>query len=70
MADVCTQYQEDLSALMDQELKGSQKTQLEEHLIDCKECLSRFESLKSLSQFLEDESNTPYAPDEFLHLLL
>jgi predicted anti-sigma-YlaC factor YlaD len=64
MADVCTKYQEDLSALMDQELKGSEKTQLEEHLIDCKECLSRFESLKSLSQFLEDESVTPDAPSE------
>ncbi len=65
MADVCTQFQEDLSALMDQELAGFQKTQLEEHLIDCKECLSRFESLKSLSQFLEDESETPDVPDEF-----
>lgn len=69
MADVCTKYQEDLSALMDQELKGSEKTQLEEHLIDCKECLSRFESLKSLSQFLEDESVTPDAPDEFFAAL-
>ena len=65
MAEVCTKYQEDLSALMDQELTGTEKSLLEEHLIDCKECLSRFESLKSLSKFLEDEIETPDAPDEF-----
>lgn len=65
MAEVCIKYQEDLSALLDHELKGSEKTSLEEHLIDCKECLSRFESLKSLSQFLEDESSQPEIPDSF-----
>jgi len=65
MAEVCTQYQEDLSALMDQELKGTEKTQLEEHLVDCKDCLSRYESLKSLSKFLEDETESLDAPEQF-----
>lgn len=71
MAELCIKYQEDLSALLDHELKGSEKSKLEEHLIDCKECLSRFESLKSLSQFMEDEikENQPEVPDSFFALL-
>ncbi len=65
MAELCTKYQDDLSALMDQELKGSEKSNLEEHLVGCEDCLSRFESLKSLSNFLANESVSPDAPDNF-----
>lgn len=48
----CIDFQEDLSALLDDELKGTDKTELESHLSECDECTSRFETLKSLSSFL------------------
>jgi len=56
MVRTCADFQEDLSALLDNELKGEEKTGLESHLTECKDCASRFQTLKSLSAFLKDES--------------
>ncbi|MBX9696187.1 MAG: zf-HC2 domain-containing protein [Cyanobacteria bacterium] len=52
----CANYQEDLSALLDDELKANEKTDLETHLTECKDCASRFESLKQLNSFMTQES--------------
>ncbi len=52
----CANYQEDLSALLDDELKNDEKVGLETHLTECKDCAVRFESLKQLNTFLSAES--------------
>ncbi len=56
MVRACTDYQEDLSALLDDELGASEKTEITSHLTECKECASRFETVKSLSSFISHNS--------------
>jgi len=60
----CIDFQEDLSALLDDELKGTEKTELESHLSECDECTSRFETLKSLSTFLGKGFEPPESDGE------
>lgn len=64
MARTCTDYQEDLSALLDNELGVNESKDLTNHLGDCDDCASRFETVKSLSSLLTKEcSNIIEMPD-------
>ncbi len=63
MVKLCTDYQEDLSALLDSELEESEKTEITKHLTDCRECASRFETIKSLSSFISHEATQVEVPD-------
>ncbi|MBZ0184941.1 MAG: zf-HC2 domain-containing protein, partial [Candidatus Obscuribacterales bacterium] len=55
MARTCAEFQDDLSALLDNELKDADKVGLETHLTECKDCASRFETLKALSGFMREQ---------------
>jgi len=57
MVRVCTDYQEDLSALLDDELGADEHQDVTGHLTECTDCAARFETIKSLSGFLNKESS-------------
>jgi anti-sigma factor RsiW len=64
MVRACTDYQEDLSALLDNELGADENKDVTGHLTECNDCASRFETIKSLSGFLSKEgSNIVDMPD-------
>lgn len=63
MVRACTDYQEDLSALLDNELGVTESKDITGHLTECGECASRFETIKSLSVFLVKESGKVEVPD-------
>ncbi|MBX9668786.1 MAG: zf-HC2 domain-containing protein [Candidatus Obscuribacterales bacterium] len=64
MVRACTDYQEELSALLDNELDESTNTDVTNHLTECSDCASRFETIKSLSSLLIKEcTNIIEIPD-------
>lgn len=52
----CTNYQEELSALLDQELKSELGAEIESHLVECADCAERFETMKRLSTLISVDS--------------
>jgi len=56
MVKACTDYQEDLSALLDDELGSDEHEDITGHLTECGDCAARFETIKSLSGLLTKES--------------
>lgn len=56
-------FQENLSALLDKEIHGDEKAELENVLTECKESAAQFESLKSLSVLIKDSAEEVEVPD-------
>lgn len=54
---------EELSALLDNELKGDEKRDLEENLTECKESAAEFEDLKKVSNLIKDSLEDIEVPD-------
>ena len=52
MAESCLKVKPELSALLDAQVSGSLKSELEEHLVGCQECAAEFEGLSALQGFM------------------
>jgi predicted anti-sigma-YlaC factor YlaD len=52
MAESCLKVKSELSALLDAEVSGSLKSDLEEHLLGCQECATEYESLATLKTYI------------------
>jgi len=52
MAESCLKVKSELSALLDSEVSGGLKSQLEDHLLGCQECATEFESLTALRGYI------------------
>lgn len=64
MVRTCTDYQEDLSALLDNELGVNESKDINNHLSGCDDCSARYETVKSLSGLLSKEcGNIGEMPD-------
>ncbi len=64
MVRTCTDYQEDLSALLDNELGVNESKDINGHLTECDDCSARYETIKSLSGLLvKESSNIEEMPD-------
>lgn len=50
--DKCQLLKEELSALLDNQVSGSLKSEIEDHLLTCEACTKEFESLKGLVSLL------------------
>ncbi|MBP9090992.1 zf-HC2 domain-containing protein [bacterium] len=49
---ICDNYKDELSALLDNQVGGSLKTEVESHLEACSECAAEFDSLKAVSKLI------------------
>jgi predicted anti-sigma-YlaC factor YlaD len=69
MFDSCEQVREELSTLLDGELSGSLKSELETHLTSCAECGKEYEQLKDVNEILNKVlSMNEETPDIWLKL--
>jgi anti-sigma factor RsiW len=64
MAESCLKVKPELSALLDAQVSGSLKSEIEEHLAGCQECTAEYESLTALhgyvtTAFDEEHFETP-----------
>ena len=48
----CDKYKDELSALLDNQVAPSLKSEIESHLEACHDCAAEFESLKAVSKLL------------------
>ncbi|MBS2006488.1 MAG: zf-HC2 domain-containing protein [Cyanobacteria bacterium SZAS TMP-1] len=65
MSESCQNVRSELSALLDSQISGSLKTEIEEHLIGCHDCSEEYEALNGLKGYIDkafDEDNFK-APD-------
>jgi len=53
MAESCLKVKSELSALLDAEVSGGLKSELEEHLLGCQECAAEYESLTVLKTYID-----------------
>ncbi len=58
----CADYQVDVSALVDGELKGAELTEVVHHLAECRTCLKVFEQFQRLQETIEREVAMPQPP--------
>jgi len=64
MAESCQKVKSELSALIDAEVSGGLKTEIEDHLNGCQECTADYEALNGLKGYIdkafdEDNFNAP-----------
>lgn len=50
MVTACTQYRNDLSAYLDDELDNARKSDISLHLVSCGDCRKEYEGLKAVSR--------------------
>ncbi len=64
MAESCQKVRSELSALMDAQVSGSVKSELEDHLVGCQDCAAEYKSLVDLTGYIgkafdEEHFETP-----------
>jgi anti-sigma factor RsiW len=60
----CEDYQADVSALIDGELRGAELTDLVRHLSECRTCMKQFEQFQRLQEVVERELTWSQPPEE------
>jgi predicted anti-sigma-YlaC factor YlaD len=53
MAESCLKVKNELSALMDAQVSGGLKSEIEEHLVGCQQCAAEYQSLTELKGYID-----------------